>query len=612
MALPKGQQRGPEWAELESPLGPELYRAVRSALASRSTDSTERKFLLWFAETEASVAETFAIYKHGEWKHLSAQTAAANVVEVIDRFVDATAKFQSAHYPRRVKGALSHLFTHLGELPEQRYPPFHRSLLTSERVRDRAAVSLASLGWEELERFAPPFKEEKALELLWNAAYQVFERFEAIFEFGQKFLAQTTPPMSVIPNDWENLRDFLRSIESNWERSTGVEHPSTWIGAGMPETLLPQDSDIKPYEALQMAMACYGAVGAVTNAVKVMFCIRTGWNREQIESLPFDPYAYRHDDEAGIGEEAFLAAYKARAGHLVSSYTERGFSNFRPTREHELTIWQDEWSENSDARAAAVIRDGSLLDVMDRYARLTAPIRQHRRANGLERLFFISQSPFRGLTKSSLPLSFYGLGKWFLTGGVTFPRIRQSYINVSRRRLGSIEITRHASNHAGTAVILTHYDDPIMRDELDGAVAYWQNTIQSAIIDGSATQEIVLDISPDDLTWFRHLAIVSGISASLKIKSRKLAAVEREYLEFTPSTESFAEVYLLRRAIIAARERIGDHRWLIQGTTYLGQLNAIRRYAFESGLGPMYVNSARGAFRQLTQGTAVLPPVLAL
>jgi hypothetical protein len=173
-----------------------------------------------------------------------------------------------------------------------------------------------------------------------------------------------------------------------------------------------------------------------------------------------------------------------------------------------------------------------------------------------------------------------------------------------------LQISRHLVGHASSTVILTHYDDPVVQAELDAAVAFWQNCIQAHLLSGKPGVRTLLSVQDEDLEWFRNLSVVAGIASSLQVTGRKVTVSEREYLEFEQSPEAFKVLYLVKQGALAARRRVGDHRWRVQGIPILAYVRAIRRHLVDAGLIGQYIDAARLAFQQLQSGLIVLPLVM--
>lgn len=611
----KPRNKVSEWNQLSPSLGSQLCADLKQSCGSVRADSIMRRFCEWLVSHPNSHADLLAIYK-GEPMGLSDGEIATRTASVLSLYLETNKVHFKDNWQRVTQADIGRVLQALGEIPERRYPPFYPRLMPTPRVRPRSRpVSLGRLQWPELDGIAPPKREAAALELVAGASRLLFEQGEALFRFGQSVLSTDHPPASADPEAWKIVKSVLTSLSTELATtgSCGMDRSyeaaslsDVWVNAGLQPEFVPKRSMYRLTVHL-LALGCLGATSSTTTAVKALLSCRTGWNRSQIEDLAAVPFAFREDDESGLGESAFLAAYKARAGHFVSALLERGFRTPVLSDEQRQIVWEGA-KKDAPGSASTLLSDRSLIEIMDRYSELTKPVRGFDRSGKLSDYFFVSLA-YNGLSRSSHGLKVSDEFSLLSRSGVNYQSIRGSFTSVTRRRLGTLEATKHATSHTGTAILLRHYDDPELQQELDESIAFWQRCIQAGMVRNEAELALRIEIPEADVEWFEHMAIVAGVTASLGIKGRKLSLSERPFIDFVPSHASFEEIYLIRRAIFAARQRIGLKRWVVQTTALLGLVNALRRYTFDAGLGERYALAVRTAYGSLSKSAIALPRI---
>lgn len=615
------KDRAPTWGQIEEAFGRQACSDVR-ALPCKQDHSQLRRFFFWMATSDLGNAQAaFEMYRSQAKPIINARAATELVVQVLGYWLDINEKLYEVSWRRRCQPVIAEALEKLSTVVGRNYPYFRGNLLKTPPTIIVAPRSLGILPWPELAGVEPKSRERVALDLVSDAALEEFRNCEAIFEFGQSIQRQKAPPKGAVCQDWLAVKGLVQSVKRahcagksplRGHEVSVINRASTWFRAGLPESVVIAPY-MEPTAVLALINGCLGATSVATASVKTLFCCGTGWNHEQIDDLPLNPYAYRNEVECGIAERAFLTRYKNRAGHYVHAYLEKsGDTTVALRPEHDKLIWTDEMEFDACPSASILKTDSSLLSILDRYTVMTAPLRHLTKLNGhsLDR-FFVSLTP-NGLGNTSESLNSYFKGRFLGRKGIGYRSIRQSYTSVTRRRTGSLTATKYATDHTGTAVILRHYDDATIRAELDEAIAFFQNCIQSIILENQQKLVFRLKLSVEDALWFQRLSIVSGIRAAISIRGQSTDVANLSYLEFQPSPENFTTLYLLRRSLIASRSRLGNNRWRAQGLPQLAILNAIRTHISRSGLQAQYADSVRTALRSFRSGKISLPPVLEL
>lgn len=610
--------QAPSWMDIGNQVTADLLRDLQASAKVLPQDAPVRRFLAYLLLSASPTSiEVVSIYNQASWTSFTPQVAAMKVAAAIDEYILAHRGLFKKDWSRRAQALISQFFIALGELPGKRYPLFDHGLLPVRTgTPSPAGKSLGALDWPELKGIRPGQRDEEALELVQAEILTILEESELAFAYGQTILAASSPPRNVNEECWWSVKRYLEALKARLEDGKllsdvsveGVNLMTTWIYAGFPKSISGSEF-LEAYSVREFASRCLGATNRVTAAVKLLMCTVTGWNKTQIGLVPRDPYAFRYEDEFGLCQAAFMAVFKARAGHFVHVHLDRGSSVIKLSREQNQSFWDETEKELNDDNQARIVNSPSAMDVFDRYTKLTEPLRSFDVDGQFADYFFVSIGQ-KGLSDTGLNLREYKLSAILNRDGVSYRAARQSFVNIVRRTTGSLAMSTHLTNNVGTGVILNHYDDPEIQAELDAVVAFWQNCFQALMLPGQTSLRSYLAISDDDLEWFRNLAVAAGIASSLRVMGRKLLVSEREFLVLERSPEAFQEVYLIKLGLLAARARIGQQRWRMQGVVMRGYIIAMRQHILEAGLIDEYFDAVRSAIRRLRKGEIALPVVM--
>ncbi len=621
MPTPMRAYKPSEWKALVDAYG-EQFCQDASAIAETVADADApfRRFLDWVFLDPDRHRTILRLYAEPAAPSPLSQASTSEVAEIVQDYLNALEKEYKENWPRRTQKYLSDVLAVLGERKDRSYPAFHRKVLPTRKApRQDETISLSKLPLDALKGIPARHRDQAALDLIKDEALRAFEKWEAIFNFGQAVIYGTRPP-AADKNCWNKIRRFLVSVQKGAKRgqSIGMNHPheglnllEVWEKAGLTslsekrvQTNLSGKKFMSSRILYSIAFGCIGASPSATAALKAIFCACFGWNKEQIGLLPPDPYAFRTEEIAGLANEAFLVAYKARAGHYVNAYLERGFRDFTPDEEQLIKLWDEEVSDFGN-EGVSLISDTSVLALFDRYALMVTPIRELASPD-IRNRFFLALT-WTGVTSVEETLNVYKLGPITSLKGVGYQTIRQSFVNVTRRRIGSLTNAKYATNNTNESTILAHYDDEVIQDELTSAQAFWQNCIQADLLTQDRELRSRFNVSEDEFEWFSNLSIISGISASLSIVPKRLSVTETGYFEFTPSIDSYIQIFLQRRSLLNSKRAVGVRRWQVQAVPLLAMLKAIRKHGFENGWGDMYREAVRQAFMGLKNGEIIVP-----
>lgn len=176
------------------------------------------------------------------------------------------------------------------------------------------------------------------------------------------------------------------------DRIDQLKDPEIWRGFGLDVQV---SRDTLHYTAVaDLVLACVGPTFRANQAVQVIFCVDTGWNRQPIQGLPRYPYAFRTESSVLLGSEQVLTNFKNRAGHMVHAGTEMA-AVVRGIAELDLkSHWDDVATELRLGKAdeqASVAPDAELIQVLDRFEKLQSLSRTWAKGE-TENLFFTSSA----------------------------------------------------------------------------------------------------------------------------------------------------------------------------------------------------------------------------
>lgn len=616
------------WDRFEHYGGEMLTRDVQGFVRGTPRDALVRRFFEWllmkatFADLLGDVGKEIisvaTMYRMQTRDALTEQEASSLVASVVSQWLDYEVQGKrSPDYRRRAQAEVTKLLGNLGKLPARGYPSFSRSLLRSPPTpKNDRKIGLAHLDWPSLSSLPPGKRDEHALSEVRAAALLIFERAEVTLGWGRAVISASGPPDHVDQSAWYTIKNLITSVEDELRSCStpslrhdfwSAREPRTWSLAGYPLDLPSHTMHTRTVQRL--IFHCIAATIPATAAAKIIFCCDTGWNSEQITELPRDPYAFRSNDHVGLADRAFLAAYKARANHFVHALLERQTLE-RLSPHHQMAIWEEEAQHHGGEGFVLLPRDNSTIAILDRFERMAAPAREFDRGGQFADHFFVAISQ-RGFSLVEETLRVLDLGGILSCDGFGYVAIRKSRINSVRRATGSLEKAKFLTDHTRTRTIVTHYDDASIAAELDESVRFFLNCLQVEILETeTASGAERLGLSKEDVEWFKHLCIVCGLSAAFHVQERRLSAYERRYLEFTPTDEALAEIYLIRRAALALRKTVGGDRWRVQVLPILGVANALRRHAFQKGHGAWYANVVKHSYAQVRDDKIDLPPIL--
>ncbi|WP_189041747.1 hypothetical protein [Aliidongia dinghuensis] len=537
---------------------------------------------------------------------------------------------------------VSRLLEFLGKLGDSRFPPFERRLISFPEFTGDVR-SLGSLGWLELASLVGAQAEREALNLVREQAVKEFEKFEHRFEAGQHFLGEGSPPHDCpSPEAWHAIKTAIVAERHSWI-TTGTSLfganrrwpseleairdklllPDTWRDAGCSCVLDAKYSStdrINNFHLSSMILGLLGPTLPASNAIMIVFCTDSGWNRQPIKDLPRNPYVFRTPEEIVLGSEAIISSFKTRANHEVVVYLERG----EPLTGLAYMAAKEEWgrflqeygssTQSSDYLTVKLVtkaEDTSLLSLLERYSKMTDAIRPLDVAEACADRFFVNLTPRYGIRPATLRTAHFPSSGVLSRDGVTLMAIRKSFLTVKLHATGSVASVRPFASHTGTGVLMPHYlNSNDVREELNLQIRFHQNAVQALVLKERPDAAACLSLATADMEWYRRLASFAGIAAAIGLEGIAAGKPENGLLVFEPTFENLRELFLTHLALRRCRKRIGLARWAVQVLPLLAIAKAFGRALRAQGLWPAYLKAARAAHRDLKACQITLPVVM--
>lgn len=588
-----------------------------------------RKVLSWlhhhYRDEGAAVVEA---YQNGG----CASCDPAAVKSAIDEWAKATAK-SGAYSPITLvseKRYAAMLFEHLGSINGRQYPKFSSSYVKSKYV----AVESKSLADAELpgtRNLTGAARLRQSLKIVMDEAFAVLRRDRHVFDLLAP-ARENAPPDNVDLDasiGWQSITAVMRaeiysllntgkSQFSTQGARTNTEtvdralkelvDPARWCQIGLPEHLV-GDKPLRLSTIRSLICRGIGAPRSATIAAKLIFACDKGWNRQPIEDVPADIYAFQIGNQFGIASATFLNVFKNRAGHDVLSLLEHGHPQSTGRREAILAAWEQaedavKWLE-MDERSLTTINDPT-YEAIELIRPLVEPLAAYTNDADIKQRFFkfLGWSDGVSMNDRDIRASFRSgiLG----SAGVTFPAARKTVLQLKAREVGSIAALRHDAGHRGPQVLLQSYlNSPSMMKELWQATRFFQNAVEALTIAGAGCK-IETKLSADDQDWFFRLAHASGIASAVGFGVSTPIKGPTKF-EFNASAKEMRGLVSLHLALILERPKMAMTRRLMIAIPLLGFVIALKRALRKAGLGTVLNDVSRQLLLDLRSGLIMLP-----
>ena len=523
----------------------------------------------------------------------------------------------------------------LGGLEGRSYLPFKRPASAAPRPEGETPT-IGGLAWPELEGLDSLSRERAGLSLVIRAMSAAFDDLYRTFEFGAAVLASEAPPSGVDDVAWRAVRECLQGAKEAvaeyaarkrasavllvGHAGISVRDPITWVRAGLPHICVVRAFRREPVadEAClaRLALKCLGSSRESAVAAGGIFSAETGWNKQSTFDLPRRFVAFKTEDgTAAVGDAAFVASFKRRAGHHVLATINR-----TPARGLVLENALAHWNEASaDGHGSGEVldgrRSGRALEVLERYARLAEASRlldPKCAASDLLFVFPCTRADYADdfIDRRSHRIALLG-GAILTRGGVGFKVLRASRVNVDHGELGCAQAVAERAGQRRASTAMRHYlRTAVSRDVWDAHIRFFHDACQAVLLDGRPQAVAIVGLEPKAVAWCRHLASASGIALAGEVFAPPEdggSAVET--FGFRPTDGNLRDLYIARRALRRAVLNMPPRAWAVRCMPLLALLGAVRKALCDKGLLPPYLAAARAANRDLAVGLVALPPV---
>ena len=619
----------PTWQEIRETFDNPTIARLEELVGSGQKTAGAKRFIGWVATSDTSEAEWMRNYVANENRDVESHATSAAIRGAILRWVDGLQEI-GVWKSGSIRAQRDHLLRALEKLREFEPGSFPKIDARSMPMRAHHDggnfTSLGVLEWPEFDGVEPERRDAVALGLLREAALQVFERYEKIHQFGQSVL---NDECSWVKNQRavKTLRRLLKDEIQSWEtigrsqfsttwspaltdRIGKLRDPEIWKGFGLD---LQSSSDTLHFATVADAvLACIGPTFRVNQAVQIIFCADTGWNRQPIQSLPRHPYAFKTQSSVLLGSEQVLANFKNRAGHMVHAGREMA-AIVRGIAELDLkSHWDEVGNELRLGKAdeqASLAPDSELIKILDRLEKLQSLSRSWTKGE-LENLFFyvlsqrtdtiVKADRDPGLLMPEGPLT---------RKGATFSAMRKSFLNtLSTAGFEPSFIAEIAGHRSRNILSKNYFVDQQAARTYENSVRVLQGCIQELTLNKKIA--LKLDMKDETRAHFRMVALHTGVMSACGMTQLELDGEVTDDFMFEPTFSNLVDLYLCHAGVMKQRYEISHQRWVIQGKALMAIIKAVGRTVFEKGLGRTYWAAARHARGLLKSGRVSLPVLL--
>ncbi|CAN7343984.1 hypothetical protein LJR010_001789 [Ensifer adhaerens] len=618
----------PTWIEIRKKLKYRLVEQISDLVGSGTKTAGARRFFAWVAAAATEDSEWMKSYLANDNRDVDDLATIRRVHRCIASWTTAlleTKKWKSTS----VRAQRNHLLTaidRLREIDEDSFPLIDPRLMPMGAHRDSTGrTALGELDWKELADIEPATRDATAIAIIRSAAVTLFERDEKVFWFGQAILDEKD--VRGKPAAWHDIRGLIESEIAFWNEHRCSQFSQPWgdkgkIISSLSDPAIWNDLGLDvDFGTKQLAMtlvsglivSCVGPGTRLSQALQTVFCCDTGWNRQPIQYLPAQPFAFRTDKQIFLGSNRVLAALKVRAGHVVHADP----ANAELIRGLAATNFSSEWDdvaaslkvEKSDEQCRLEV-DSELLDLLQRY-RAMQRLSSQWTDEETENLFFhaISQRA-QGVQVVKCDIS---LGMPDATPlkrpGVNFSAIRKSFLNsLSSAGLEPSFISEIAGHRSGNILQKNYIIGAQATRTYEEPARFWQGCIQEILLNDKIAFK--LSIPDKNREWFRMFGMLTGITAACGLEQMELDGEVTDDYIFVPNQKSYIDLFLAHKGVKQQRYQVSQHRWEIQGEALLGIIKGYGRQLSRKQLGREYRTAARIANARIKSGELTVPLML--
>ncbi|WP_029616602.1 site-specific integrase [Pseudorhizobium marinum] len=619
----------PTWQEVREKFDHPVIATLEKLVGTGTKTAGAKRFFGWVATSETSEAEWMRSYVANDNRDVDSHATVGAIRGAILRWVDSLQEL-GIWKSGSIRAQRDHLLKALEKLREfdpGSFPSIDpRSMPMGAHHDGGNFTTLSALDWPEFEGVEPERRDAVALSVLRGAALEVFERYEKIYQFGQRVLGDDC---SGVKNKRavKTLRRLIGDEISSWEKtgrsqfsirwsvslSDGIDQlrdPEIWRSFGL--YVWGNRDNLQPTAVADLVLACVGPTFRANQAVQVIFCADTGWNRQPIQELPRHPYAFRTDSSVLLGSEKVLTNFKNRAGHMVHAGTEMT-AVVRGIAELDLkSHWEDVANELRLSKAdeqASMAHEAPLIQILDRFEKLQSLSRAWAKGETESLFFYVLSQRTGSVVKANRDPGLLMPEGPLTRKGATFSAMRKSFLNTLSTAGFEPSFIAEIAGHRSRSVLAKNYfvDQQAARTYED-SVRVIQGCIQELILNKRLA--LRLNINDETRDHFRMVALHTGVMSAAGLTPLELDGEVTDDFVFEPTFSGLIDLYLCHRGLKKQRWELPHHRWVIQGQALMAIIKGLGRTVFAKGLGRDYWAAARHADGLLRSGTVTLPEML--
>jgi hypothetical protein len=618
----------PTWFEIRKNLKYRIVEQISDLVGSGTKATGARRFFAWVAAAATEDAQWMKSYLANDDRDVHDLATIRRVHRCIAGWTTAllkTNKWKSTSV-RAQRGHLLTAIDRLREIDESSFPLIDPRLMPLGAHKDsRGRRSLGELDWKEFEHLDPSKRDATGIAILRAAALQIFERYEKIYAFGQRILNQPAPAENTAQHHIRRLIDdeitswsihgysqFSQSWgEEKSEIIASLASPAVWQDLGLDIEF--ETDQLQFTLVADLILSCIAPTYRLNQAIQTIFCCDTGWNRQPIQYLPAQPFAYRTDKEIFIGSNRILASLKNRAGHVVHADP----SNAEFVRGLAATNFSSEWDdlaanlkvEKGDEQFRLAL-NSELLDLLKRYQAMQTRSCSWKTGKTSELFFYVLGQRAIGVQVADRDISvLMPADSPLKRPGVNFSAIRKSFLNsLSSAGLEPSFITEIAGQRSGRILQQNYIIGAQAARTYEEPARFWQGCIQEILLNDKIAFK--LSIPDENREWFRMFGLLTGITAACGLEQMELDGEVTDDYIFVPNQKNYIDLFLAHKGVKQQRYQVSQQRWEIQGEALLGIIKGYGRQLSNKQLGREYRTAARIANARIKSGELTVPLML--
>lgn len=618
----------PTWIEIRKKLKYRLVEQISDLVGSGTKTTGVRRFFAWVAASGTEDAEWMKRYLANDNRDVDDLATVRRVHRCIASWTTALleTKIWKSTSVRQQRTHLLTAIDRLREIDENSFPLIDPRLMPLGAHKDSTGRrALGELDWKEFENLDPSRRDATGIDILRSAALDIFKRHEKIYAFGHRILHEPAPTQNAA---WHHIRTLIEYEIMSWSTHGYSQFSQSWdeekseVIASLTSPAVWQDLGIDiEFETDQLTytlvadliLSCIAPTYRLNQAIQTIFCCDTGWNRQPIQYLPLQPFAYRTDNEIFIGSNRVLASLKVRAGHVVHADPE----NAELIRGLAATNFSSEWDdlsaslkvEKGDEQFRLKL-DSELLDLLQRYQAMQTLSRSWTNEKTKDLFFYALSQRAIGVQVADRDINvLMPADSPFKRPGVNFSAIRKSFLNsLSSAGLEPSFISEIAGHRSGKILQENYIIGAQATRTYEEPARFWQGCIQEILLNDKIAFK--LSIPEKNREWFRMFGMLTGITAACGLEQVELDGEVTDDYIFVPNQKNYIDLFLAHKGVKQQRYQVSQHRWEIQGEALLGIIKGYGEQISKKQLGREYRTAARIANARIKSGELSVPLML--